>query len=134
MANLFNRKNNNMSYAYTKIEKEDPEERIHREAQFLIYKTLKQADQVIIKRSSSSSSSKSSCCLRLRITKLKVKIGKRLFKLKKTMLLNMAKTKMGVYKQVLGHLKTLKSLFRVGNGGGGLNSTAIDNLPRLLIN
>ncbi|XP_057544378.1 uncharacterized protein LOC130823669 [Amaranthus tricolor] len=132
MANLFKRKNNNMSYAYTKIEKEDPEERNHREAQFLIYKTLKQADQVIIRRSSSSS--KSSCWLRLRISKLKVKIGKRLFKLKKTMLSNMAKTKMCVYKQLLGHLKTIKSLFRVGNGGGGSTSAVIDNLPQLLIN
>ncbi|CAO2842555.1 unnamed protein product [Amaranthus hypochondriacus] len=129
MANLFKR-NNNTNYGYTMMEKEDPEERNHREAQFLIYKTLKQADQLIIRRSS-----RSSCWLRLRISKLKLKIGKKLLRLKKTMLSSMAKTKMGVYKQVLGHLKTLKRLFQGGGSQGGGATTAaaaINGLPQPL--
>ncbi|XP_057538211.1 uncharacterized protein LOC130815745 [Amaranthus tricolor] len=127
MANLFKR-NNNTSYGYTVMEKEDPEERNHREAQFLIYKTLKQADQLIARRSSRSSS-----WLRLRISKLKLRIGKKLLRLRKTMLSNMAKTKMGVYKQVLGHLKTLKRLFQGGSSRGATTAAvAINGLPQPL--
>ncbi|MED6143897.1 hypothetical protein PIB30_009970 [Stylosanthes scabra] len=61
-------------HGYSKMEKEDPEEMIHRRAQFLIYKVLQQADSC----SSSSSSSR-----RIRICKLKVKIGNRLRRLRK---------------------------------------------------
>ncbi|KMS96750.1 hypothetical protein BVRB_8g200540 [Beta vulgaris subsp. vulgaris] len=105
------------------MEKEDPEDKHHRKAQFLIYKTLKQVDQVIVKKSSRPS------WLRLRICKLKIRIGKKLLKLRKTILVNMVKTKMGVCKHVMGHLKNFKRLFRVGGRHGG---AAIGHLPQPL--
>ncbi|XP_021839836.2 uncharacterized protein [Spinacia oleracea] len=112
MALLFKRNNSN-SYGYTIMEKEDPQDRKQREAQFLIYKTLKQADQIIVKRQSRPS------WLKLRICKLKVRIGKRFLRLRKSMLSNMVKTKTGVYKHVMLQLKNFKQLFRVGGCGGG---------------
>ncbi|XP_057757835.1 uncharacterized protein LOC130976893 [Arachis stenosperma] len=63
-------------HGYSKMEKEDSEEMIHRRAQFLIYKVLQQAD----------SSYSSSCSRRIRICKLKVKIGNRLRRLRKRIL------------------------------------------------
>jgi len=91
---------------YTKMEKEDPEERRHREAQFLIYKTMKQADQVVTRRSS-----KPPNWLRLRISKLKVRIGNKFLRLRKTMCSNISNTKLGVYKHFMSQLKNLKGLF-----------------------
>jgi len=121
----------NNSYGYTKMEREDPEERSHREAQFLIYKTLKQADQVTMKRSFSSSSFS---WLRLRVSKLKVKVGKRLLRLKKTItILSSSKSKVGVRKNVLGHLKSLKRLISGGRSGGTSGGAAICRLPRPLL-
>ena len=116
-----------------KMEREDPEEKSHREAQFLIYKTLKQADQIAMKRPFSPSSSFS--WLRLRISKLKVKIGKRLLRLRKTItILSSSKPKVvGVRKNVMGHLKSLKRLFSGGRSGGASGGAAIRRLPRPLL-
>ncbi|XP_074267788.1 uncharacterized protein LOC141591376 [Silene latifolia] len=114
----------NNSYGYTKMEKEDPQEKSHREAQFLIYKTMKQADQINMRRSS---------WLKLRLCKLKVKIGKKLLCLRKGMLCNVSKTKGGVCKHLMGHFKSFKKLFHGGGGqlgrsrGGG---SAINHLPQ----
>ncbi|XP_010278705.1 PREDICTED: uncharacterized protein LOC104612816 [Nelumbo nucifera] len=77
-------------YAYSKLEIEDPEERKHRRAQFLINKILEQADT---RRRQSS--------LRVRICRLKVKIGKRFKRLRKTMLLTISTARASLYRQVL---------------------------------
>ncbi|KAG6691570.1 hypothetical protein I3843_10G068200 [Carya illinoinensis] len=91
-------------YAYSKIDQEDPEEKKHRQAQSLIYKILLQADD---RRSPSF--------FRIRICKLKVKIGKRIKKLRKSMSLGMSAARVGVYKRVIIHMKTWKRLFQRGN-------------------
>ncbi|GAB2212682.1 hypothetical protein Droror1_Dr00020663 [Drosera rotundifolia] len=71
---------------YAKLEQEDPEDRKHREAQFLIYKILEQADEVTMVKKGSSRSR-----IRLRIRKLKVKVGKRLKRMRKTIVSRMSK-------------------------------------------
>ncbi|KAK7301763.1 hypothetical protein RJT34_12637 [Clitoria ternatea] len=58
-------------YGYSKMDKEEPEERAHRRAQFLIYRTLEKADS---RRKPSTSSVK---------VKLKIKIGNGLRSIKK---------------------------------------------------
>ncbi|KAA8520057.1 hypothetical protein F0562_014269 [Nyssa sinensis] len=90
-------------YAYSKLETEDPEETRHLRAQFLIYKVLEQAD-----------SRRRQSCLRVRICKLKIKIGKRLKKLRRTMLSTMSAAKVRIYKQAISQLKTLKRLLLGG--------------------
>ncbi|KAG2688271.1 hypothetical protein I3760_09G087500 [Carya illinoinensis] len=90
-------------YAYSKLDLEDPEEKKHRQAQFLIHKVLFQADN--LRRQS---------FLRIRICKLKVKIGKRLKKLRKSVLLGISAARVGVYKRVIIHMKAWKRLFHRG--------------------
>ena len=82
------------SYAYAKMEMEDPEEMKSRKAQFLIYKSLEKADDSI-KRSRKTS------WLKVRIFKLKIKIGKKMKKLKKSLLVvsKCGATKVGVLQQ-----------------------------------
>ena len=90
-------------YAFSKMQIEDPEELKHRKAQFLIYKVLQRADS--LNRPS---------WLRVRMRKLKIKIGKRLKRLRKSIFLAISTTvKNGVYKQVFSQLKTCKRLFGV---------------------
>ncbi|KAL6992783.1 hypothetical protein U1Q18_010898 [Sarracenia purpurea var. burkii] len=84
------------SYAYSKMGKEDPEEEKHRRAQFLIYKALEQAD---FRRRRS--------CMSVRISKLKIKIGKRLKRLRKGVLLTVSATRSDFYRQLLFQLKRL---------------------------
>lgn len=88
---------------YSKIDKEDPGEVIHRRAQFLVYKVMQQAEY---RRRPSN--------LRIRIRKLKVRFGMRLKKLRKSMLLSISSARVVVYKQVFRQLKTCKSLFGRG--------------------
>ncbi|KAF8409553.1 hypothetical protein HHK36_005631 [Tetracentron sinense] len=89
-------------YAYSKMEIEDPEERTHRRAQFLIYKVMQQADS---RRRPSS--------LRVKICKLKVKIGKRLKRLRKSMSVTISVAKVDVYKQAISRQwKTWRRLLR----------------------
>ncbi|XP_010276071.1 PREDICTED: uncharacterized protein LOC104610913 [Nelumbo nucifera] len=88
-------------YAYSKMEREEPEERIHRRAQFLIYKVLEQAD-----------SRRSEWSLRVRVCRLKVKIGKRLKRLRKTMLFTISAARTCVYRQVATKLKIWKRFIR----------------------
>ncbi|XP_022723226.1 uncharacterized protein LOC111280277 [Durio zibethinus] len=99
------------SYGYSKVDKEDQEEMSHRRAQFLIYKVLEQAD-----------SRRKSSYLRIRLCRPKVKIGRRLKKLRKSALVCISAAKVGVYKQVVNHLKTWRRLFNLGDG-------AIASLP-----
>ena len=91
-------------YAYSKIDKEDPEEIKHRQAQFLIQKVLLQAE-----------TRRKPSFWRIRMCKLKVRIGRRLKKLRKTMLLGISAARIGVYKQLLCHMKTWKRLFHRGD-------------------
>ncbi|KAF5474781.1 hypothetical protein F2P56_006645 [Juglans regia] len=88
-------------YAYSKLDHEDPEEKKHRQAQFLIHKVLFQGDN--LRRPS---------FLRIRICKLKVKIGKRLKKLRKSVLLGISAARVGVYKRVIIYMKAWKRLFQ----------------------
>ncbi|KAK8664869.1 hypothetical protein V6N13_084642 [Hibiscus sabdariffa] len=60
------------SYGYSKVDKEDPDEIIHRRAQFLIYKALEQAD-----------SRRKPSFIRIRLCRLKLKMGRKLQKLRK---------------------------------------------------
>ncbi|XP_061347830.1 uncharacterized protein LOC133293300 [Gastrolobium bilobum] len=89
--------------AYSKMDKEDPQEIIHRRAQFLIYKLLEQAD----------SRSKQSC-LRIRISKLKVKIGNRLRKLRKRIMSGVSAARVGIHGHVMSQMKTWKRVFGRG--------------------
>ncbi|XP_054785565.1 uncharacterized protein LOC129296646 [Prosopis cineraria] len=86
-------------YGYSKMEKEDPEERKHRRAQFLIYKVMERADS---RRKASSWS------LRIRISKLKVKIGKRF---RNKILSSVSSAKSGFHEHFIAHLKTWRTLF-----------------------
>ncbi|KAH6790480.1 hypothetical protein C2S51_005486 [Perilla frutescens var. frutescens] len=63
----------NRPYAYSKMDNEDGEEMKHRRAQFLIYKAMQKADDVRRRPS----------WLRVKMFKLKIKIGKRFKKLKR---------------------------------------------------
>ncbi|KAI4298674.1 hypothetical protein L6164_032206 [Bauhinia variegata] len=90
-------------FAYSKMDKEDPEELIHRRAQFLIYKALEKAD-----------SRRKPSYLRIRISKLKVKIGNRLRRIKKKVLSGVSSARVGFHGQVMGQLKTWKRMFGRG--------------------
>ncbi|KAI3795706.1 hypothetical protein L1987_38363 [Smallanthus sonchifolius] len=67
------------SYAYSKMEMEDPEEMKSRKARFLIYKSLEKVDDSIRK-------SRKPSWLKVRIFKLKIKFGKKMKKLKKSLM------------------------------------------------
>lgn len=101
MATIFSRR----SCAYSKLEIEDPEEIKHRRAQFLIYKVLQQAADVSPRRRKRRS------WLRIRMCGLKVRIGKRLKKLRKGIVLSVGAAKASGRKQVICHMKTWKRLF-----------------------
>ncbi|KAK7332318.1 hypothetical protein VNO80_29068 [Phaseolus coccineus] len=104
------------SYAYSKVDKEDPEDIIRRRAQFLIHKVLEKAD-----------SRRKPSCLRLRISKLKVKIGRRLMRLRKRMISGVSSVRLGIQGHFMTQLKTWKRLF-----GRGRQSQTLITLPPLL--
>ncbi|KAL3519474.1 hypothetical protein ACH5RR_017623 [Cinchona calisaya] len=91
-------------FAYSKMEKEDPEELRHRKAQFLIYKALKQADH-------SPRSSRRPSWLKVKTIKLKIKIGKRLKRLRKNIFSTIFAAEVGLHKQVISQVKAFKCLF-----------------------
>ncbi|XP_043693146.1 uncharacterized protein LOC122643597 [Telopea speciosissima] len=95
-------------YAYSKMEMEDPEEKAHRRAQFLIYKVMERAED------SQSRRRRRPSVLRMRICKLKVKIGKRLKTMRKTMFLSISKARISLYKKIMAQLKILNRLLRGG--------------------
>lgn len=92
-------------YAYSKIDEEDPEEIKHRQAQFLIQKILLQADN-----------RRKPLFLRIRMCKLKVRIGRRLKKLRKSMLLGISVARVRLYKQIISRMKTWRLSFHRGRG------------------
>ncbi|ESQ35683.1 hypothetical protein EUTSA_v10009573mg [Eutrema salsugineum] len=91
---------------YSKIDKEDPEEVFQRRAKFLIYKTLQEVDYI------SRRSPPSSSFLRLKLFRLKLKLGKRLTKLRKSVV--SAVKFGGIRKHSQGGVRTLNKLFQGG--------------------
>ena len=90
---------NGYGYNYSKIEKEDVEEKKHRRAQFLIYKVLEEAEADYIGRTKRRS------WLRIRVSKLKVKIGNRLRRFNKRFL-----SKINAH--LMPHFKTCRRFFQ----------------------
>ncbi|CAN4083800.1 unnamed protein product [Withania somnifera] len=88
-------------YDYSKMEIEDPEELQHRKAQFLIYKALKKSDSV-----------RKQPWLKVRVCKLKIKIGRKLKRFRKSILLTFSVTRGGLYKQFMSQLKSWKGLLK----------------------
>ncbi|GMI93314.1 hypothetical protein like AT1G11655 [Hibiscus trionum] len=107
------------SYGYSKVNKEDPDEIIHRRAQFLIYKALEQADSI-----------RKPSFIRIRLCRLKLKIGRKLKKLRKTAMVSVSGLRICVYRHVLNQLKTWRRLFN--RGGGGDHGTIAAAFPRPL--
>ncbi|KAI3440142.1 uncharacterized protein J3R85_003749 [Psidium guajava] len=107
-------------YAYSKMEKEDPEEVSHRRAQFLIYKALETAD--------GESRTRRPSFLRIRFCRLKMRVGKRLKKMRKGMLSTLSESRVAVYKQeVMKQIKrSCPRLFRFGK-------STKPTIPHLLI-
>lgn len=103
------------TYSYSKMDKEDPEELIHRRAQFLIYKVMEQAN-----------SRRKSSCLRIKISKLKVKIGRRLRRLRKKIMSSVSAARVGIHGHVVSQLKTWKRLF-------GREKQTLLTIPSLMI-
>ncbi|ERN19663.1 hypothetical protein AMTR_s00062p00169680 [Amborella trichopoda] len=92
------------AYAYHKLPAfhEDPEEQNHRLALYLIAKTLEKADRPRRRPS----------FLRLRLCKLRIRLGKQIRKLKKRIQMAFLFINSDVCIQLHGQLKFLKSLFR----------------------
>ncbi|CAL0301169.1 unnamed protein product [Lupinus luteus] len=90
-------------YSYSKMDKEDPEDVIHRRAQFLIYKVLEQAN-----------SPRKQSCLRIRISKLKVKIGNKLRRFRKRIMATVSAVRVCFHGHATTQLKTWKKLFGKG--------------------
>ncbi|KAK7305388.1 hypothetical protein VNO77_43293 [Canavalia gladiata] len=88
-------------HGYSKMDKEDPEERMHRQAQFLICKVLEKVD-----------SRRKPSCVKIRIVKLKIKIGNSLRGIKRRIF-----SGAGFQGQVMimDRVKTLKRLM-IGRG------------------
>ncbi|CAN7020139.1 unnamed protein product, partial [Brassica rapa subsp. trilocularis] len=100
----------NQPCLYSKIDKEDPEEVYHRRAKFLIYKTLQKAD-VVSRRSSHPSS-----FLRMKLLRLKAKIGKSLTKLRRN--IESAVRFGGIQKHSQSSMRALKKMFHGGATNG----------------
>ncbi|KAL3850864.1 hypothetical protein ACJIZ3_012746 [Penstemon smallii] len=101
--------------SYSKVSKEDPEEIKHRRAQFLIYKAMQKADN--IRRPS---------WLRVKMFRLKIKIGKRLKKMRKRLSSTMFSAKADFCKQITCVLKSCKFLLN------GKQCHVIRTLPPVL--
>lgn len=105
-------------FAYSKIDNEDLEEAIHRRAQFLIYKAMEEADCIGSQRCRP-------CFLKVRLSKVKVKIGNRLKILRRRMLSTISVARGASCSQMMRQFKACKRLF----GGRQANS----RLPRALL-
>ncbi|GFP79063.1 hypothetical protein PHJA_000049800 [Phtheirospermum japonicum] len=92
-------------YSYTKIHFEDVDEIEHRRAQFLIHKILQKADT----RNRPS-------WLRVKVCKLKIKIGKRFKKLRKRLCTSVFLAKNDFYKKITFVLKSCKYLIQGKQG------------------
>ncbi|KAK8618300.1 hypothetical protein V6N13_132295 [Hibiscus sabdariffa] len=96
------------SHGYSTVDKEDPDEIMHRRAQFLIQKVLEQAD-----------ARRKPSFIRIRLCRLKLKIGRKLKKLRKVAMVSVSGLRIGVYRQVLNQLKTWRRLFNRGGHDHG---------------
>ncbi|KAJ0460853.1 hypothetical protein HanLR1_Chr00c1042g0788511 [Helianthus annuus] len=96
------------SYAYSKMEMEDPEEIKSRKARFLIYKSLEKADESIRK-------SRKPSWLKVRIFKLKIKFGKNMKKLKKSLLVasRCGAARVGVFQQWKNMFTIRKAMLKI---------------------
>ncbi|MCE5167104.1 hypothetical protein HAX54_037491 [Datura stramonium] len=92
-------------YAYSKMEMEDPEEVQHRKAQFLIHKSLQKSDSI-------GSQRKQPIWLKVKVCKLKIKIGGRLTRMRKSILLKLSKGHVVCYKQLICQLKSWKRFIK----------------------
>ncbi|CDP04388.1 unnamed protein product [Coffea canephora] len=92
----------NRPFAYSKMDMEDPDEVRHRRAQFLIYKALQQAD----------SPRKRPSWLKVKTNKLKIRIGRRFKRLRKSIFSTVYAAEVGLHKQIISQLKAFKGLFR----------------------
>ncbi|CAA0825174.1 Unknown protein [Striga hermonthica] len=92
----------NKPFSYTKINFEDPDEIQHRRAQFLIYKVLQKVDN--------RSSARQRSWLRVKVCRLKMKIGKRLRRLRKRFSSIFFLTKADFRKKMAFVLKSYKHL------------------------
>ncbi|MCL7036644.1 hypothetical protein MKW94_013450 [Papaver nudicaule] len=120
-------KNTNGSFGYAQMDKEDPEDMKHRKAQFMIYKTMQQADI--------ASSSSSSSPIRIRICRLKIKFGNRLKRLRKSLIYSISSsvnTRVSAYRQILNQLKNLKRLVRIKQNLPTYTSTKTSHQPIFL--
>ncbi|KAL2483959.1 hypothetical protein Fot_45403 [Forsythia ovata] len=106
----------NRPYAYSKMEMFDPDEKQHQRAQFLIYKTMKKAE---IRRSRPS-------WLRVKMFKLKIKIGKRFKTMRKSIGFTLSSAKTGFCKKITCQLKSWKRLIHRREG-------IITSLPSMII-
>ncbi|EOA22532.1 hypothetical protein CARUB_v10003186mg, partial [Capsella rubella] len=75
----------NRPYEYTKMEKEDPQELIHRRAQFLIQKVLERAENKTRQQQQQQQRRRSSSgpLVMIRVVGIRMRIGKKLRKLRK---------------------------------------------------
>ncbi|KAK4439332.1 hypothetical protein Salat_0268100 [Sesamum alatum] len=107
------------AYGYSRVENEDPDETKHRLAQFLIYKAMQRADGCRRRPS----------WLRVKMFKLKIKIGKRLKKLRKGISSTLCSAKADLCKQITCVLKSCKYLL---HGNKQPQHPIIRTLPPLL--
>lgn len=91
---------------YSKMNKEDPEELLHRRAKFLIYKKLQEADLI------SHRSPPTSLFLRMKIFRLKAMVGSSLANLRRSIVSTIKFG--GIRKHSLGGLRAFKRMFHGG--------------------
>uniref|UniRef100_A0A7N0TN95 Uncharacterized protein n=1 Tax=Kalanchoe fedtschenkoi TaxID=63787 RepID=A0A7N0TN95_KALFE len=97
-------------HAYSKMDVEDPEDRTHRRAQFLIYKTLQEADDAHRIRSHANKKRSGGSYFGIRFGNLRVKVGQRVKKLRNSLCFNVSLARIGVYRRVVAQLKTWRKL------------------------
>ncbi|KAK4797722.1 hypothetical protein SAY86_030048 [Trapa natans] len=84
--------------AYSKIDKEDPEEAMHRRARFLIHKVMEEADRMVGSRRISSS--RPCFLMGMRLSKVKLRIGNRLRGMKRRTLSTISAARGGTLRQL----------------------------------
>lgn len=94
------------SYSYSRVSKEDPDEMKHRRAQFLINREMQRADSIRQRKVNP----------RLVISKLKIKVGFRIKRLRKAVnyTISVVRSKSCIYRKLLVQLK----LWKKGITGG----------------
>lgn len=101
---LKRRASHSSPFAYSKIDREDPEEAIHRRAQLLLYKAMEEADHI-------SSQRTRPCSLKMRLSKVKLKIRNRLESLRRRMLSRVSAVRARTCRRMVGQLRACRRLF-----------------------